>query len=268
MTALAEPVDGVIGVDTHRDTLAAAAVSPIGAALATTDAANARGYRRLLEFARQHIPDRRCGAVEGVGSYGAGLAAFLDQAGEQAVEVLRPKRSAVRGGRKTEMPDAIRAGKGALASKHLIQPRDRGEREALRVLLVTRHGAVLASTAAINQFRGLIVSAPDGLRTELRKLKRPAQINRCAQLSDGPAQSIEHRMTVRALRSTAQRVHTLQAVRPRAKERSSILCVRWLLSCCNSKESDRSPQPRCWSVGHTRAVSVPRPPSRRSSACR
>ncbi|CAM5404091.1 IS110 family transposase ISBli6 [Streptomyces violaceorubidus] len=212
MTMLAEQVDGVIGVDTHRDTLAAAAVSPIGAALATTDApANARGYRRLLEFARQHIPGRRCWALEGVGSYGAGLAAFLDQAGEQVVEVLRPKRSAVRGGRKTDMLDAIRAGKEALASEHLIQPRARGEREALRVLLVTRHGAVLASTAAINQFKGLIVSAPDDLRAELRKLKRPAQINRCAQLRDRPAQSIEHRMTVRALRSTAQRVQTLQA---------------------------------------------------------
>lgn len=44
---LAEQVDGVIGVDTHRDTLAAAAVSPIGAVVSSTDApANARGYRR------------------------------------------------------------------------------------------------------------------------------------------------------------------------------------------------------------------------------
>ncbi|MGY4967531.1 hypothetical protein [Streptomyces sp. 900105245] len=78
MAILAEQVDGVIGVDTHRDTLAAAAVSPIGAVLKSTDApANARGYRRLLEFARQHIPGRRCWAVEGIGSYGAGLAAFL-----------------------------------------------------------------------------------------------------------------------------------------------------------------------------------------------
>ncbi|MFI9082103.1 hypothetical protein ACIGW8_37710 [Streptomyces sioyaensis] len=38
MTMLAEHVDGVIGVDTHRDTLAAAAVSPVGAVLETTDA--------------------------------------------------------------------------------------------------------------------------------------------------------------------------------------------------------------------------------------
>ncbi|WSG86752.1 hypothetical protein OIE76_43485 (plasmid) [Streptomyces sp. NBC_01727] len=42
------------------------------------------------------------------------------------------------------MLDAIRAAKESLATEHLIQPRLRGEREALRVLLATRHGAVLA----------------------------------------------------------------------------------------------------------------------------
>jgi transposase len=211
VTMLAERVDGVIGVDTHRDTLAAAAVSPIGAVLATADTpANVRGYRHLLDFARQQIPGRRCWALEGVGSYGAGLAVFLGEAGERVVEVLRPKRPPVRGGRKTDMIDAIRAAKDALASEHLIEPRPRGEREALRVLLVTRQGAVLASTAAINQLKALIISAPDDLRAELRKLKRPAQITRCAQLRDRPAQNVEHRMTVRALCSTAQRVQVLQ----------------------------------------------------------
>ncbi|MFF0794368.1 transposase [Streptomyces spiralis] len=187
MTMLAEHVDGVIGVDTHRDTLAAAALSPIGAVLAGTDSpANARGYRNLLNFARQQVPGRRCWALEGIGSYGAGLAAFLDQAGEQVVEVCRPKRAANRGGRKTDTLDAIRAAKEALTTEHLIQPRLRGEREALRVLLATRHGAVLASTAAINQLKALIVSGPDDLRSELRKLKRPAQIAYCAQFRDQP----------------------------------------------------------------------------------
>ncbi|MFE2552313.1 transposase [Streptomyces sp. NPDC059355] len=160
MAILAEQVDGLIGVDTHRDTLAAAAVSPICAVLASTDApANARGYRRLLDFARQHIPGRRCWTLEGIG--GAGLASFLDQAGEQVVEVCQPKRAANRGERKTDMPDVIQAAKEALATEHLIQPRLRGEREALRVLLATRQGAVLSSTAVINQLKALIVSAPD-----------------------------------------------------------------------------------------------------------
>lgn len=211
MTMLAEQVDGVIGVDTHRDTLAAAAVTPIGGVLETTDApAHGRGYQHLLGFARQHIPGRRCWALEGAGSYGAGLAAFLESAGERVVEVCRPKRPAIRGGRKTDMLDAIRAAREALATEHVIQPRVRGEREAMRVLLAARQGAVLASTAAINQLKALIVSAPEDLRAELRKLTRPAQVTRCASLRDRPAQEIEHRMTVRVLRSTAERIKNLQ----------------------------------------------------------
>ncbi|MEU5882374.1 transposase [Spirillospora sp. NPDC047279] len=108
------------------------------------------------------------------------------------------------------MLDAVRAAREALATEHIIQPRQRGEREALRVLLTTRQGAVLASTAAINQLKALIVSAPEDLRAELRRLKRPAQITRCSGLRARPAHDIEHRMTARALRSTAQRIQALQ----------------------------------------------------------
>ncbi|MFI5615718.1 IS110 family transposase [Amycolatopsis sp. NPDC051903] len=212
MTMLAEQVDGVIGVDTHRDTLAAAVVTPIGAVLAHTDVtADARGYRELLQFARRHVLGARCWALEGAGSYGAGLAAFLDAEGERVVEVCRPKRPAQRGGRKTDSLDAVRAAREALASEQLIHPRRRGEREALRVLLTTRHSAVLAATAAINHLKALIVSAPEGLRSELRGKSSAAQVAYCAELNDQPDSSLEHRMTIRAMRSAARRILTLRA---------------------------------------------------------
>ena len=93
MPMLAEQVDGVIGVDTHRDTLTAAAVTRLGGVLAhLTTSADAAGYRRLLDFAHAQLPGRRCWAVEGTGSFGAGLAGFLQQHGEQVLEVGRPKR--------------------------------------------------------------------------------------------------------------------------------------------------------------------------------
>jgi transposase len=61
MTRLADTVDGVIGVDTHRDTLAAAATDRIGGALAQTSAAtDLAGYQRLLDFAQAQVPGRRC----------------------------------------------------------------------------------------------------------------------------------------------------------------------------------------------------------------
>jgi transposase len=98
-----------VGVDTHRDTLAAAAVTTLGGVLAhTTTSADAGGYRRLLDFAHAHLPGRRLWAVEGTGSFGAGLAGFLQQRGEDVVEVGRPKRPASRSGAKSDALDAVR----------------------------------------------------------------------------------------------------------------------------------------------------------------
>jgi transposase len=160
MPILADTVDGVIGVDTHRDTLAAAAVSPIGGTLAqTATRADATGYQELLEFADLHVAGdraRRCWAVEGTGSYGAGLAAFLHAHGERVVEVARPKRSARRTSAKTDAIDAVRAARQALSHQpqHQVLPRRRGDREALRVLLTTRRHAISSRVAAVNQPQG------------------------------------------------------------------------------------------------------------------
>ncbi|HEV8164928.1 MAG TPA: IS110 family transposase, partial [Actinomycetota bacterium] len=87
MTMLAALVDGVIGVDTHRDTLTAAAVNHLGGVLAHTTSADAAGYQQLLGFADHYLCGRRCWAVEGAGSFGAGLTAMLQQHGERVVEV-------------------------------------------------------------------------------------------------------------------------------------------------------------------------------------
>jgi transposase len=140
MSRLAGAIDGMIGVDTHRDTLAAAATDVVGGLLAQTSVgADAAGYRRVLDFARAQVPGRRCWAVEGAGSYGAGLAAFLQAHGERVVEVARPKRPPRRTGAKSDALDAVRAAREALTQDHPLAPRRRGDREALRVLLATRH---------------------------------------------------------------------------------------------------------------------------------
>jgi transposase len=124
MPMLAELIDGVIGVDTHRDTLTAAAVNNLGGVLAqTTTGADAAGYQQLLSFAGVQVPGRRCWAVEGAGSFGAGLAGFLQQRGEQVVEVGRPKRPAHRSGAKSDTLDAVRAAREALGHQHGCMPR-------------------------------------------------------------------------------------------------------------------------------------------------
>jgi transposase len=136
---------------------------------------------------------------------------FLLEHGEWVVEVERPTRSARRNGAKSDELDALRAAREALGRDHLAQPRCRGEREAVRVLLVTRRGALRARTRAINQLKALVVTAREELRHQLRGLGTDELVSRCARLRTSPSQSIEHGATVIALRHTARRVLALQA---------------------------------------------------------
>jgi transposase len=91
MHMLADLVELVIGVDTHKDTHTAAVVAATtGQTLATvTVAATPAGYQQLLHWAARQ-PGLRRWAVEGTGSYGAGLTRFLHAHTEQVVELDRP----------------------------------------------------------------------------------------------------------------------------------------------------------------------------------
>jgi transposase len=211
MGMLAGQVDGVIGVDTHRDSLAVAVIDPLGGIITHTSApATAAGYQKLLGIAQAQVAGRWCWALEGTGSYGAGMASFLAERGEWVIEIDRPRRPARRTG-KSDALDAVRAAREALGRDNLSAPRRRGDYQALRVLLATRRGAVAARTAAINQLKALLVGAPEALRGELRALGTARQVTACARFAVQPQQPVEHRVTVRALRSTARRVQALTA---------------------------------------------------------
>ena len=174
MTA-AQLVPGVIvGVDTHKDTHTAAAVTSTGAVLEhLTVAADPGGYRRLLTFGRRH--EVSGWAIEGTGSFGAGLTTALLAQGERVFEVDRPQRPARRAGVKSDGIDAVRAARQALAGVGLADPRSRGEREAIRVLLTTRAQAVDFRTRAIAALHALVTSAPAKIPDEGL---RPAQARR------------------------------------------------------------------------------------------
>jgi transposase len=124
---LAERVEVVIGVDTHKHTHTAAVVAAnTGAVLAqTTVTADPVGYEELVELAAQHA-GVRAWAMEGSGGYGAGLAAHLAEQQELVVELDRPARPARWAGAKSDPIDAVRAARDALARTHLAQPRTGG----------------------------------------------------------------------------------------------------------------------------------------------
>jgi transposase len=223
---LADEVDYVIGVDTHRDAHALAVVAaPTGAVVLVEPwlAASPRGYRRLLRLAGAHAPGARAFAVEGTGSYGAGLARFLTEQGERVHEVERPQRARARRG-KSDTLDAVRAARALLGQDRLAHPRAGGRRAALQALLCVREGALEARRAALCQLRALIVTAPAQLREELRSLTRTRLLRRCATLQPGAA--LERRGTRLALRLLARRIQLLTEEERALKQEIAALVER------------------------------------------
>lgn len=211
---LAGDVDFVIGVDTHRDSHTAAVIEAAAGGVVEhlTVVTDAFGYRCLRTFADEHTSGRRVWAIEGTGSYGSGFTTDLLEHGEWVVEIDRPARPARRDGAESDDLDAIRAAREALSRERLEAPRARGDREALRVLMAARQGAVVGRTKAIGQLKALIVNAPpQSLRDQLRRSTTNEQLQRGSRLRTLPNHTVEHRATIRAIRGTARRALALEA---------------------------------------------------------
>src|SRR5436309_10141082 len=140
---LADQVDYVVGVDPHRDSHALAIVHVLSGAVVfeTTIAASSQGYAEALQLVDAHASGRRAFAVEGSGSFGAGLTRVVTSRGERVVEVSRLRRERRSGG-KTDALDAVRAARSVLAQERPATPRAGGERQALQALVAAREGAV------------------------------------------------------------------------------------------------------------------------------
>jgi transposase len=209
---LADQLDYVIGVDPHRDAHAVAIVE-VRTGVVVFEAgvaAGSRGYAEALMLAEQHASGRRAFAIEGTGSFGAGLSRFLIGNGEQVFEVARLRRERRSGG-KTDALDAVRAARSVLAQKRPATPRSAGEREALRALIAAREGAVTARTAALCQLRDLLVTTPEPLRSELRPLTRARLLARLTATRPDRRQDPELRGTHLALKAVARRIQQLTA---------------------------------------------------------
>jgi transposase len=207
---LADQLDFVIGVDSHRDTHAVAVVAVATGVVVFEGsvAASGGGYADALRLAGQHAPGRRAFAIEGTASYGAGLTRFLLDQDEQVFEVGRPRRERRSGG-KTDALDAIRAARSVLTQKRGAMPRSSGEREALRALMAAREGAAVAKQAGLNQLYALLVTAPEPLRAELRGLTRARLLSRLSATRPTTRHDPELRGTLFALRAIALRVGQL-----------------------------------------------------------
>jgi transposase len=208
VTMLAEDYEYVIGGDPDRDTIDLAVLdTATGRTRAHLEApADGAGYGQMLDWGRQHAPGRRVWALEGTGSFAAGLADVLAAAGEDIVEVGALKRSR---GAKNDRLDAVRAARTAMSRDQQAGPRARGLREAIRALTATRHAVLTSRTKAINELKSLIIVAPEHLRAGLRGQPLARQLDRIEAMTTSAGATIEHRITTMTLQSITTRIRFL-----------------------------------------------------------
>ncbi|MGI5287233.1 IS110 family transposase [Nonomuraea polychroma] len=214
MTSHDAPVTDIAGgVDTHQDTHTAAVIDAVGRVLGTEQfPATPGGYAALLAWMHRFGRLMKIG-VEGTGAYGAGLARLLRAEHIEVVEIDRPDRKKRRTQGKSDPIDAIAAAKTALAGDRTGTPKQRdGRIEALRNLRIARRSAVDQRAAIQRQIKALIVTAPDDLREQLRRLPIKKLIATCAGLRPDLADVADPATAAQiALRSLARRHQQLTA---------------------------------------------------------
>jgi transposase len=211
MVMLADRFEVVIGVDTHKDThtavvVAAATGVVVGEVTVATDPS---GLARLVAVVDTHGGER-VWAVEGTGSYGAGLCRYLSSRGEMVVEVDRPRARRGRRRGKSDALDALEAAREALRRRHQSQPRRGLERAALAELLMVRQGAVDAARVAQLQLHAAVIKAPEPVRERFRGQTTRVMMTTAARLRIPNGADIHTVTTVTLLRALADRYRTLR----------------------------------------------------------
>jgi transposase len=200
-----------VGVDTHTDVHVAAVLDQTGWLLGTQGfSATMRGYAQLATWVESFGRVDKVG-MEGTGHFGAGLLRFLADYGLTVVEVDRPDRAARRRNGKSDPLDAESAARAVQSGRANGTPKSRDAQvEMIRVLRVARRGAMKARVQAGAQLDSVMVSAPESVRAQLRRLTIKHRVRLCAAfrpgLLDDPTAA-----TKLALRALARRWQALQA---------------------------------------------------------
>lgn len=201
----------IVGVDTHKYVHVAVAIDDLGAVLESRSfAADSSGYTQLLDWTLT-LGGQLTFAIEGTGSYGAGLTSAVRRRDIGVIEVMRTDRRDRRLRGKSDTLDAENAAKAVLAGVATAIPKSAdGAVEMIRTIKVAKDVAVKARTSAMITLKQVLVNAPPELREELQPLSKMVLIRRCAALRPGKVDTITA-AAKHTLRAIARRWHDLDA---------------------------------------------------------
>lgn len=202
----------VIGVDTHKYVHVAVALDANGGFIDSRSfAADSGGYIQLIDWALSLGGAMLTFAIEGTGSYGAGLTSAVRRSGIGAVEVMRTDRRDRRLRGKSDTLDAENAARSVLAGGATAIPKTNdGTVEMIRQIKVAKDVAVKGRTSAVISLKSVIINADPELREQLQDLPRMALIERCAGLRPGQVTSVlaATKHTLRAIARRWQQLNT------------------------------------------------------------
>jgi transposase len=176
-----------IGIDAHKDTLAATVIDEQGRQLdAQTFANQPDGYRELIQWAGQFGADRV--GIEGSGSLGRQAALALQHANLAVVDVP-PQLTAVgrRHGRnhsKTDPIDALIIARIVLRDPDLPAVRTSGHLEELRLLVHYRRELIAERTRLASRLHSDLEQLHPGYQRDVRRLTTLRQLDRASALLD------------------------------------------------------------------------------------
>lgn len=171
-------MDVAIGVDSHKETLAAAAVDGVGRMIDGAEFRNdAKGHQQFLAWVRGQAVERRIG-IEGSGSFGAGLARMLLEAGEDVREVpssltYRERRRESTHG-KSDPIDALAIARVVMRDLTLGSPARVQRLADLKLLCDYREQLVRTRTRLANRAHGELLVLRPGYQHKVPHLRAKA----------------------------------------------------------------------------------------------
>lgn len=178
-----------IGVDSHKGSLAGAAVDEVGKVIEAREFPNhPRGHDAFLDWVRALGQDRRIG-VEGSLNYGAALTKHLLSCGEDVREVpaslTHQERRKRRSQGKSDLVDAVAIARVVAREQELPSARRTAGLSDLKLLVDFRDQLVRARTQVANRAHADLAAIRPGYERAIPKLRTKGQLAKARCLIRG-----------------------------------------------------------------------------------
>ena len=178
----------VIGVDSHKSSLALCVVDELGRAIAARTVANSpKGHAAALAWICEVADGERCFGVEATGGFAYAFSVLLDTQGERVFDVPPNQTDRERGRQttraKSDEKDALAIARIALRERERLVPLAHNPlARDLRMLCTYRRQLRQARTRTANRLHADLVQLEPGYETRVPALDIPKQLAACARL--------------------------------------------------------------------------------------